>query len=84
MHIMAKKRDKALRREFGTQETDKNLLQEKCARLKARIEELKNTMKEMLESVKKLQADLDEAYTSKLASENQAKTAKDQMTILQR
>lgn len=34
-------------------------------------------MKETLESVNKLQADLDEANTSKLASKNRAKTAKD-------
>lgn len=32
---MAKERNKALRREFEAQETDKNLLQEECTRLKA-------------------------------------------------
>lgn len=39
---MAKERDKALRREFGAQVTDKNLLQEECARLKARVEEVEH------------------------------------------
>lgn len=56
---MAKDQNKALRREHGAQETDKGLLQEECLRLKARVDEVEGTMKEMLESMDKLQADLD-------------------------
>lgn len=48
----------------------KNLLQEVCLRLKARVKKVENTMKEMLESVDKLQADLNEANALKLASKN--------------
>lgn len=39
----------------------KNLLQVECSRLKAKVEEVETTMKEMLESMDKLQANLDEA-----------------------
>lgn len=67
---MAKDHNKALRREFEAQQMDTNLLQEECSRLKAWVEEKENTMKETLEYVDKLQADLDETNTSKLASEN--------------
>lgn len=79
---MAKERNKNLRREFGVQEMDKNLLQEECSWLKARIEKVKGIIKEMLESIDKLQADLDEANISKLASENRIKTTEDQTAIL--
>lgn len=41
-------------------------------------------MKETLESVDKLQIDLDQANTSKLALENRAKAAEDQVAMLQR
>lgn len=78
---MAKEWDKALRREFGAQETDKNLLQEKCLKLKGQVEEVENTMRETLKFIDKLQADLDEANTSK-AFKNLAKTAEDQVAIL--
>lgn len=71
---LAKERNKALRREFSAQEIDKNLLQEECTRLKARVSEVENTMKETLESIDKLQTNLDEANTSKFALKNQAKT----------
>lgn len=64
---LAKERNKALRRELEAWEIDKNLLQEECLWLKARIMKVENTMKETLESLDKLQADLDEANTSKLA-----------------
>lgn len=46
--------------------------------------EVENTIKETLESVDKLQANLDEANTSKVALENRAKTVEDQVVILQR
>lgn len=71
---LANERDKGLRREFGEQETNKNFLQEECLRLKARASKIKNTMKETLESVDKLQTDLDEANAAKLALENRAKS----------
>lgn len=80
---MAKERNKTLRREFGAQEMDKNLLQEECSRLKARVEEVETTIKEILEFVDKLQVDLNEANTSKLTLEVRAKTAEDQVPILQ-
>lgn len=51
--------------------------------LKAGVEEVENTMKEMLGSADKLQAYLDEANTLKVTFENQAKTAEDQVAILQ-
>lgn len=73
---LAKERNKALRREFGAQKIDKNLLQKEYLRLKARITEVENTMNETLKSVDKLQANLDETNTSKLALENQTKTAR--------
>lgn len=41
-------------------------------------------MKETLESVDKLQADLAEVNSSKLASKSWAKTAKDQVATLKR
>lgn len=40
-------------------------------------------MKETVESVDKLQADLDDANATRLAFENRANTAKDQVAILQ-
>lgn len=71
-----------MRREFRAQETDKNLLQEECSRLKALVFEVENTIKEILESVDKLQADLDESNNSKFTFENWAKSVEDQMAIL--
>lgn len=56
---MVQEQNKALMREFGAQETNKGLLQKECSRLKAQIEEAEGTMKETLESVDKLQVDLD-------------------------
>lgn len=44
---------------------------------------MESTIKETLESVEKLQADVYEANTSKLALKNWAKSVKDQMAILQ-
>lgn len=67
---IAKECDKALQRESDAQEIGKNLLQEEFSRLKAQAEEVKNTMKETLKSVAKLQVDLNEANTSKLTYEN--------------
>lgn len=58
---IAKERDKALRRKFGAQEANRNFLREKYSRLKTRVEEVDDTIKETLKSVDKLQADLDEA-----------------------
>lgn len=43
---LAKEQNKALRREFGAQETNRNLHQAKCSRLKARFTEVENRMKE--------------------------------------
>lgn len=45
---------------------------------------MEGAIKETLESVDKLQVDLNEANSSKLALENRAKSAKDQVVILQR
>lgn len=80
---LAKEQNKALRKEFGVQETNRNLLQE-CLRLKAHVMKVENTMKETFESIDKLQVNLDEANSSKLALENQAKNIEDQVAILQR
>lgn len=80
---MAKERNKTLRQEFEAQEKNKNLLQEECLRLKARVEEVETTVKETLEFVDKLQANLDEANISKLAFEDRAKNTEDQVAILQ-
>lgn len=52
--------------------------------MKTQVEKVENTMKEKLESVDKLQVDLDEANASKLAYKNWAKAAEDQVAILQR
>lgn len=61
---------------------DRRLLAEECSRLKARVNEVKGTIKETLESMDKLQAERNEANASKLVLENRAKTAKDQVTLL--
>lgn len=57
-------------------------MQEECSRLKAQVEEVEVTMKETLELVNKLQADLGEANTLRLASESRAKATKDLVVIL--
>lgn len=80
---MANKWNSALRQEFRVQETDKGLLQEECLRLNTRVNKVKGTMKDTMELVDKLQADLNEANTSKFALENWVKSAEDQVTILQ-
>lgn len=46
---LAKEQNKVLRREFGAQETDKNLLQDECSRLKARVTKIENAAKAILE-----------------------------------
>lgn len=51
--------------------------------MKAQVNEVEDTMKETLESMDKLQANLNEANASKLALETRAKNAEDQMVILQ-
>lgn len=71
---LAKKRNKALKREFGAHEMDINHLQEKCTKLKARVTEVENTMKETLEFIDKLQTDLDLANAANATIENRAKT----------
>lgn len=53
-------------------------------RLKTWVDEVEGTMKETLESVDKLQADLSDANASNLVLENRAKTVENQMVILQR
>lgn len=70
---MIKEWDKILRRPFGAHEMNKNLLQEQCSKLKAWITKVESTMKETLESIDKLQTNLDEANTTKLALEKWAK-----------
>lgn len=70
-----------MRREFGAQVMDKNLLQEDCSRLKAQIDVVEGTMKETLESVDKLQEDLGEANASMLTLKNWAKGVKDQVAM---
>lgn len=81
---MVKKYNKALRQEYRVQETDKTLLREECSMLKARVNKVEGTMKEILESMDKLQMDLNEANASKLGLENRAESTEDQMAILQR
>lgn len=44
---------------------------------KAQVDKVEGIMKETLESMDKLQADLDEANALKLAPENQAKNVED-------
>lgn len=61
---------------------DRRLLPKECLRLKARVAEVESTMKETLESVDKLLADLDEALTSKLCLKNQVKFAEDRVALL--
>lgn len=80
---IAKERNKGLRIEYGAQEIDKNLLQEKCSRLKAWVAEMENTMKETLESINKLQADLDEGNAAKASLKNRAQIIEDQVADLQ-
>lgn len=75
---MAKEHNKALRREFGAKEMDKNLLQKECLRLKTQVDKVEGTMKETLESVDKLQAD-----ASRSAFENGPKIFEDQVATLQ-
>lgn len=74
---MAKEHYKTLRQEFSTKETNRRLLAEACSRLKAQVNEVEGIMKETLESMDKLQAELNEANASKLVLENQAETAED-------
>lgn len=61
---------------------DKNLLQDECSRLKARVTEVENTIKEIIESIDKLQIDLDAANAVKETLENRSKIAKNQVANL--
>lgn len=81
---VAKEHHKALRREFGIKKTNRRLLAEERSRLKSRVDEVEGNMKEILESVNKLKAEVNEANASKLVFENRAKTAEDQVTLLHR
>lgn len=67
---MAKEHYKTLRREFDTQEMDRRLLVEESSRLKARVDEVEGTTKETLDSMDKLQAELNKANASKLVVQN--------------
>lgn len=58
-------------------------LAEECSRLKARVDEVEGTMKETLELVDKLQTDLGEANTSKLALKSREKIFEDEVSMLQ-
>lgn len=80
---IAKEQDKALRRDFGAQEIDRNLLQEECSRMKTQMEEVETIMKETLEFIDKLQVDLVKANNSKFILENRAKMAEEQLAMLQ-
>lgn len=79
---IAKERDKALRRDFGVQEIDRNLLQEECSRMKTQVEEVETIMKETLEFIDKLQVDLVKANNSKFILKNRAKMAEEQLAML--
>lgn len=79
---IAKKRRKALSREFGAQETDIRLLADECSRLKTRVNEVESTMKETLELVDKLQLELGEVNASKLTLENWEKSVVNQVALL--
>lgn len=61
---------------------DKNLLQDECSRLKARVTEVENTIKEIIESIDKLQIDLDAANAVKETLENRSKIAENQVANL--
>lgn len=61
---------------------DKNLLQDECSRLKARVTEVENTIKEIIESIDKLQIDLNAANAVKETLENRSKIAKNQVANL--
>lgn len=78
---VAKEYPKALRREFGANKTDRKLLDEECSTLKARVNEVKVTIKETLELVDKLRVDLDEANASKLGLEDRVKSTEDQVAL---
>lgn len=80
---LAKEWSKDLRREFGAQEMDKNLLHEECSQLKARVTEMESIMKKTLESIDKLQVDLDETNIVKAIVEALAKAIEDQVANLQ-
>lgn len=65
------------------------LLAKECSSLKARVTEAEGTMKETLESMDKLQANLELAFASNLGLEGEAKSTKakstkDQVALLQR
>lgn len=53
------------------------LLVGECSRLKSRVAEVKSTMKETLESVDKLQADLNVTLASNLGLKHKAKFIED-------
>lgn len=72
---MAKEWHKSLRQDFGANEMDRRLLIKECSGLKARVNEVEGTIKEILESVDKLQPTMDEANASKLGLKNWAKVA---------
>lgn len=61
---------------------DKNLLQDECSRLKARVTEVENTIKEIIESIDKLQIDLNAANAVKETLENRSKIAENQVANL--
>lgn len=81
---LAKERDKALKRDYRLLERENNLLLKKGQRLKARVEEVEGTMKETLEFVDKLKADLNKANAVKAILDARAKSVKDPIVELQR
>lgn len=83
LFYLAKEQDKALKRDYRLLERDNNLLLKKGQRLKARVEEVEGTMKETLEFVDKLKADLNKANAAKAILDARAKSVKDPIVELQ-
>lgn len=71
---LVKKWDKALRREFGVLEGEMNLL---LLLEEGLVNEVKGIMKEIFESVDKLQANLDKANVAKATLKIRVKTIED-------
>lgn len=74
---------RTFRQKFGANKTHRELLVEECSNLKTRVVEVEGVMKETLDSVDKLQVDLDAAHASNLGLKSRAKSAKDQVALLQ-
>lgn len=80
---MAKERFKVLGWKFGANKMHKRLLTEECSSLKTQVGKVEGTIKETLEFMEKLQADLDTALASNLGLKGQTKSFEDQVALLQ-